>query len=258
MSLSDDKRELLKLKQGLIEESETIKEDKPQKIELHGRAKWENIFYHYKVPIFLGIFAVIVVTFLSVDYFNREKMDVRVLMISSTEDAGNIISLKGEALEFAFERYCPDFNGDGKVHVEAYLIDLYQGEYADPNMVMANTAKLFGEMQTGIGQMIIGNKDAFAEIIGKEEKIEDYFTDLSELYPDDPQITDRFYYKIKGSNLARAAAWEGSLSDDMYITVRKNTEGFGSNPEETAEYREQALEMLDNIINNNLNSIIVN
>ena len=31
MSYQDDKRELLKLKQGLIEESESVKEEKPKK-----------------------------------------------------------------------------------------------------------------------------------------------------------------------------------------------------------------------------------
>lgn len=252
MSLNDDKRELLKLKQGLIQESETIKEEKPPKIELHGRAKIENILYHYKVPIILCICTAFILTYLTVDYLNREVMDIRVLMVSSTEDAGAVISIKGEQLEKAFERYCPDYDENGSVHVEAYVIDIYRSEHADPNMVMANQTKLFGEMQSGVGQMIMANKDAFAAILGEDEKMEDYFTDLSELFPDDPQVTDSYYYMVKGSNLAFAASWEPSLPDDMYIAVRKNTSGFGSNPEKTEIYRNQALEVLGNIVDNNL------
>lgn len=252
MSINDDKRELLKLKQGLIEESEIIKEEKPPKIELHGRARWENLFYHYKVPFFLSILAVFVLIFLMTDFFNRDVMDVRVLVVSSTSEANAVVSLNGDELELAFERFCPDFNNDKKVHVDAFVINMTREEYTDPNMYVANQTKLFGEMQSGVAQMLLGDSKAFSLIIGEDEKIDDFFIDLSEIYPDNPQIWNKYYFKVRGSKLANAVNWIGGCPDDMYIAIRKNSYGFGTSVRDTEKYRQQAQEILDNIVNDNV------
>ena len=67
MSYQDDKRELLKLKQGLIEESETIVEQKREVVELHGWKKVQNFFYHYKWHVVVAVFFIAVIGFFVYD-----------------------------------------------------------------------------------------------------------------------------------------------------------------------------------------------
>ena len=71
MSYQDDKRELLKLKQGLIEESETIQEEKHEVIELHGWKKVSNFFYHYKWHVVVITFFVLVIGFFVYDLVKK-------------------------------------------------------------------------------------------------------------------------------------------------------------------------------------------
>lgn len=257
MSINDDKRELLKLKQGIIETSETIKEEKPQKIELHGKAKLANIYYHYKVPIFLTVFLVAIAAFLIIDYLTREQMDARILAISSTPETSAVYYIKATELETAFERYCPDFDENGNIHVDTYFVDINQSENADPNMMIANQTKLFGEFQLGVAQMIMADRNAFDAIVGSNIPLSDAFIDLSELYPDNPQIVDKLFFKVKGSNYARTANWEASCPEDIYIAVRKDREGITSNEDEINKHHENALLILDNIVNNRLSDVVV-
>ena len=88
-----------------------------------------------------------------------------------------------------------------------------------------------------------------AEVIGDQTEGEAY-VDLSELYPDEPNIVDKYYFKVKGSNLAEAAMYVEGCPEDMYIAIR--SEGFrGYNQisdDKLSENHSRALEVLDNII----------
>lgn len=75
--------ELLKMKQGLIEESEIIPETGYDKIrELHGFEKVKNYCYHNKWFILLGAFLAAVVIFLTVQALSREKEDLFVVVLA--------------------------------------------------------------------------------------------------------------------------------------------------------------------------------
>ena len=84
-----EKRELLKLKQGLVEDSDIIEVDKHEEIpELHGWKKIENFFYHYKVPLIVGVVASLFIGYMIFDTVTKEKNDLYVLAISTTNKSG--------------------------------------------------------------------------------------------------------------------------------------------------------------------------
>ncbi len=246
MSISDDKRELLKLKQGLIEESEIIKEEKPPIIELHGKAKIENFFYHYKIHLLFAAFITVLLALFAYDFLGREKMDIRVLVITNTPGLSTTLYLKQDAIEEAFEAYCEDYNGNGKVHVDTYFIDIYQDSTSNADTVMANTTKLFGEIQAGTSQLIMGNKSMFYSVFGEDLDEANVLIDISQIYPDNLNIEDKYFFKVKGSNYATTALWEASCPEDMYIAVRNKV----NNDEKASltETREHSLQILEKII----------
>lgn len=252
MSYQDDKRELLKLKQGLIEESETIKEEKAEKTKLSPMKKIENFFYHYKLCLIAGVFIALVVGFLAYDLLSRENADVRILYMSSDWELSQQLSAKQKKVELALEQYCPDYDNDGNVHCEIFYID--RSGNADAQYEMAFQAKLYGEYSSGVANMYITDKATIEEICG-EEDVYSMFTDLSALYPLEENI-DGIYYKLKDTDFARLCGWDMSCPDDLYIVVRTVNGGMTSNAEEKKINNAHALTLLDNIISGTLQGAV--
>ena len=143
MSYQDDKRELLKLKQGIIneEESEIHEEEKPV-YEVHGIKKVENFFYHYKWYVVAGIFFAAVFVFMMVSLLQKEQGDIRVLVVTKNKGIASNVMYKMQEFEKAFELYCPDYDNSGYIHVDVYNVDL--SENPDPQYSLAGVTKLTG------------------------------------------------------------------------------------------------------------------
>ena len=250
MSYNDDKRELLKLKQGLIEESETIKElphEENINYEVKGAGKKiANFFYHYKIHIVLITFFVAVAAFLTYSVLSREKADIRVLVFGENPDTTASLFFKINDFETAFEQYTPNFDKNGYTHVEIFSMNMNPQQ--DSNYYMANQAKLFGELKSGIAQLYAADRSSLKSIIG-EQKESQAFVDLSALYPDDPNVVDNYYYKIKGSSFADALMYMEGCPDDLYIAIRSSDfQGVNAYDDEMAENHRRALEVFDNIV----------
>lgn len=253
MSYSDDKRELLKLKQGLIEESETIYEEekRPEKYEIHGgKAKVSNFFYHYKWHVIVIAFFAVVLGFLIYTTVTKEKHDIRVLLTANDRSVASSMYYKTEKVELALEQYCPDFDKNGNVHAEVYFIDMVNDQN-NATYYMSNQAKLFGEISVAEAHIYIANRDLIEkEFIGNNE-YGDVLVNLAELYPDDPNIVDEYFYKVKGTAFSDAAKYVETCPEDMYIVIRGNFDGMKKLSGNELEQHERALEVFDNIIKDN-------
>lgn len=251
MSYDDDKRELLKLKQGIINDDEaTIKEEKPpEKYELHGKKKVENFFYHYKIQLVVILFFALIVGYMIYQTATREYGDIKVLMPANDDLVQSAMYFKCDDFNYALESYCRDFDENGYVHVDTYLFDLtedYGGEtYA------ANWQKLYSELTLADGQMIIGNRAMLDMIRGETVTDSEFYVDLSKRYPDCENIVDNCFYQIKGSTFAKALKFEEACPEDMYIVILKDYNGFTGSGENAIKCREKALEVMDNIVNDN-------
>lgn len=249
MSLQDDKRELLKLKQGIIEESETIVEEKPHHEELHGFARVSNFIYHNKIYIIIVAFFAIVVTFLVVSTVTQERGDARIIIVGNDSSVIASIYFKLDDYEKALESFTIDYDNNGYVHDDIFYIDM--SPTADSQYYMSNQAKLYGELATGKAVMLIGNMAMFEELLAGETP-DGMLTNLSDLYPENSAVFDDYYYQVKGSALADAAGYVESCPEDLFIAIRSDFQGLTSNDEELKINRKRALEILDNIINNNV------
>ena len=251
MSYNDDKRELLKLKQGLIEESETIKEiphEENINYEVKGAGKKiANFFYHYKIHVILITFFAAVAFFLIYTTVTKEQGDIRVLVFAENPDTTATIFYKINDFEIAFEQYTPNFDENGYTHVEIFSMNMNPQQ--DSNYYMANQAKLFGELKSGTAQLYVADRSYLETIIGEQDESQAY-VDLSDLYPDDPNIEDSYYYKVKGSAFADAAMYIEGCPDDLYMVIRSSDfKGVTPYDDEMAENHRRALEVFDNIVN---------
>ena len=246
MSYQDDKRELLKLKQGLIEESETIVEQKREVVELHGWKKVSNFFYHYKWHVIVAAFFVAVISFFVYDLVKKEQGDMRVLVVTKESETAKQVNYKTKDIELAFEKYCPDFDDSGYVHVDTYNIDL--SENIQQDYMLASVTKLKGEITYGEAQLYIMDTPSFESVIVNGDT--SGFVNIEELYPDCEQA-DGVFYHLKGTEFSYMANYVEACPDDLFIVVRRTTD-VTANKERAEKAQKRALEVLDNIINGKL------
>ncbi len=243
-----EKRELLKLKQGIVEESEIIEEHQPEeKPKLHGWKKVENFFYHYKWHVVGISFAVLLIGFMTIQTIMREKNDLYVLIISTTNDTG--LYAKCDDIEKALERYCPDYDNNGYVHVGVNFINL-SPQIGNTQYYDAENMKYTSEIATGDSQMYIADTGIATMMyeMGKGEV--QYFRVLSEQYPD-ATFCDGQGLQLNTTEFTELARWS-TCPDKVGLYVRGEYEDMVANGEDAKEQRRRAMEVLDNIINGNV------
>jgi hypothetical protein len=202
----DDKRELLKLKQGLIDHRDsTITKEKYHIVKPTGKKAVENFIYHHKLHLVMGaFFAVIIAVFI---YFalSTEKSDIKIMLVSDNHETSSFFYIEKARLERAIEQYTPDFNGDGKIHSECLFIDLMT-EGRHPDAVQGDRTKLFAEVFTGDVLIYIGNKEALEGIPGEQMNAEDFYRGG--------------FHKVKDTCLADFGFDKVPIPDDLYIVIR--------------------------------------
>lgn len=241
MSYQDDKRELLKLKQGIIEESETIAEEEKPKYEVHGFKRVENFFYHYKWHVIVGAFFAAVLIFLIHSLVTKEQGDIRVLLVTKNKEVADNVVYKIGDFEQGLEKFCPDFDDSGYIHAEVYNIDLCDNP--DPQYMLAGVTKATSELMIGEAQMFIVDKEGLGAIT---DETYEGLINIEEMFPDCP-YADGIYLSVKDSPLSTAAGYMEACPEDLYIVVR-DMASVTQNREKAEIANEKALRVLRNII----------
>jgi hypothetical protein len=248
-SYNDEKRELLKMKQGLIEESDII-ETEADKVVLEkptGMKAVENFFYHNKWFVIVGAFFALVLTFLIYQTVTREVADMTVVLVTSDIQKSPNIYEKTRDVELALEKYCPDFDKNGKVHVDVFTIDLTKTG-SDPQYITTNATKFHGEMQRGLAQMLICDKDILGESEqGNKIEFDPFFKDLGKATKMDA-LYGKKLLKLKDTDFAKEAKWENSCPDTLGFCIRDIKSDQLGYSEEALVRNEQAIEVLTNIL----------
>ena len=251
-SYNDEKRELLKMKQGIIEDSDIIETeaDKEVRVKPTGIKAIENFFYHNKWFVIVGVFFALLVAFLAYQTLTREKADMTVVLVTSDSVKAPNLYQKVQDIELALEKYCPDFDNDGNVHVDVYTIDLTKSN-PDPQYVNSNATKFFGEMQRGIAQLFICDTGI---LVGDGESVDDAVS-FESIFKDLGKATGIEEYNgvhsisLKGTAFAKDAKWENSCPEILGFSIRNMTSDQMGYSEGALLRGEQAAQVLSNILN---------
>ncbi|MDR1753649.1 MAG: hypothetical protein LBR74_01940 [Eubacterium sp.] len=246
MSYIDDKKELLKLKQGLIDKNKVVETEKPIKTYEKPKgfkAKISNYWYHYKWHTLGGIAAILVIVLILFEFLTKKNPDIEIIALTDNSSTYNYLLLNTMDLEDSFLQYTPDYDKNGYTNVAITVIDISDGEYTDPDMALANSTKLAGEIQRAETLIFIGNKQAFYSMPGNMP-MNDIFINFSTKYTSCEFVEDEYFYKIKGSPFETAYNLT-NCPDDFYIAMRR----LSDQKNEPAQQR--ARTVISNIINNN-------
>ena len=208
--IQQERLELMRLKQGVIEESPLIPEEEDEEeVKLSFREKVKSFLYLNKWWMGLACFVILLGVFLIRDYMSRPRPDMVVLLIGKYGAIG-----ESENLSEYVKSFADDFNGNGKTEVEVYYID-YDSKEDYANYANGSDTKLTTEMQIADAVMVISDHDFSGMVVPDE-----VFVDLSSLFPDNEHIDKQFFY-LKDTDFAdRVGADRSKIKDDTYIAVR--------------------------------------
>ena len=242
---------LLKMKQGLIEESEIIPETG------YGEPPKENVLqrlssfvYRNKMFVILGVLFAAIAAFIIYQFATREKEDLHVLLVAYDENS--MMMLYSEDIARALEQYCPDFDGNGKVHVSVNFIDRSQrggtSQYDD-----TQRQRLTSELEYGTAMLIITD-EGFTERVNFEDKSKDEEAMRAFFLPQTDKFTEEELFcgvgiRANKTKLSEKAEWN-DCPDNVIIAVRTGLDSKTSNDEQNAIYRERAEIVLENIVYN--------
>ena len=240
--LSEEKVDLIRLKQGVISESDKVfqEEDAPKKYTL-----WQKIgnwFYHSKWWLGIASFCVLVGGFLIFDYVTRKNPDVRLLMLTNH----SYLSAKKPYIEELLSADCPDYNGDGEILSDVVYVPVSKALIEDASSAgMANSAKLSAQFQSAMCMLVLAD--------GELEQLEgfgdaDLFVNLEELYPQYDFIKGE-RVMLNDTNFAELVQLtEVPLADQTYLALRKPKQTGMESAETMQKAYDEAIPVLESLL----------
>ncbi len=233
--LRDEKIELIRLKQGEIEQSEILSESKEEKVKLPFFKRISNFFYHNKWWLGIGVFFVALGGYLIYDLVTKTDPDVVILYIDNNAEIAY-----SEKFTDYLQNLCGDINDDGKAAASVYYIPYTGVEYTDYNN--GSTTKLIAEMQNADAMLVISGKMA-------DDAISPDITlvDLETLYPDNPHVKKYGFY-LKDTSFAEKIGYSGEIDDELFLGIRAVAPVQWADEEEMQESYNKAIVILDMLI----------
>lgn len=236
--LQEEKVELLRLKQGVIEESDKLPGKEPEKKYTLGE-RFGNWLYHSKWWLGMAIFVAFVAGFLIYDYVTREDPDLRMLVIAENNE---IYFATPQITEWAAS-YCPDYDGNGKQQVGLVYVpvsaEIMEGGSSD---AASSNTQLMVQFETATCMLVIAD-DASERYLTPEGNADTIFADLTELYPD-CEYVDGYKLMLADTRFAEIAGLTEPLPEDTYLALRIPYENMESLEKNQTAY-DRAKELLD-------------
>ncbi len=227
--LAEKKIELTKLRMGVIEESDTIKEVHEEAPKLTLGEKLDNIWYRSKWIILLVVFCVVAGGYIIYSQVTSEKADMTVLVVMEN----NSLYARTEQVETFLEKYCDDLDGNGYVHVLVYNIVL--SDLEDVTSSTSAQAQIMTQLMTGDNIMIISDGTT-------EFAVHDFTQD--EGYDDD--CMTEYGIRLSCALTREELKWE-AMPDELYIGMRQPEELSGTKLETMQANFDELLPMFEKI-----------
>jgi hypothetical protein len=209
--LQQERIELMRLRQGIITESEIIVKEETVKKVYSRKEKLSNFFYHNKLWIAMGSIAFLIAAFLVHNLITTVQPDADILFIASDYE----LSTHYQDIEKLFEKYATDVNGDGKVYVSVSYMPVDKSDEAlvSSQQYQANMMKLMASFQMNHSVLVIADSN-ITEQVGLESELED----MTVIYPQKDNV-NKLGILLKETKFGEAIDYS-NFKDDLFIGLR--------------------------------------
>lgn len=233
--LENEKVELVKLKTGVIDESDIIKEEISAPIKLSKKEWLKNFWWHNKIIIIVVILAVAVVSYITYDTLSRVKPDLKIIMT-----VNNGLVNRTEEIENYFERFCTDLNGDGEVKVQVLSAPLTD-DTDDYVQIQQYQEVYLANMQTGEVIFILTDDKTDTDIYSENES-DNLLSDLSSEFKDNEFVNNKGL-ALKGDYIEDVFKYHTNYPQNIYLGMRKPTKTLKDSKEDMQKNYDEAFKI---------------
>ncbi len=169
------------------------------------RSKVENIWYHYKFHILIGIFLICVLVVSLHSCMTKPEFDIQVYYVTGSTPLYNE---QVAWIERAVALQCGDLNGDGEIKVA--VTGLRVGKNTDPS----ERAQYMNAVQAGEIMLFFGDQGGIEYLYQNNylQTLED-FTDAAD--------GDGYAWKVNGTPFSGVTeGFSDVFSDNLYVSLR--------------------------------------
>ncbi len=210
--LDEDKKDILKVKQGLADEDIFNEELTVKKYSFGDKVK--NFIYHNKWWLGITTFAVFMVGFLAYDTLTTIRSDVRVMLLSDCDE----LQAKTDEIHKYFNGHVIDYNDDGRQYTDIVSIPISHNQEENIESALGyenSLTNLSTQFQLAECMMILADS-AVDVYIEPETTLEN----LEELFPDCPFAKGN-KLMLKDTKFAELIGCKNEdIPDDLYLAVR--------------------------------------
>lgn len=225
--LENEKIELVKLKTGVIDESDIIKEEVSAPIKL-SKGEWiKNFWWHHKFIIMGIILAVAVVSYITYDTVSRVKPDIKIIMTVNN----GLVNRTEEVADY-FEKFCPDINGDGEVNVQVLSVPL--PDNTDDYVQIQQYQEVYlANMQTGEVIFILTDDKTDTDIYSENDS-DNLLADVSSDFKDNEFVTNKGL-SLKGDYIEDVFKYHTNYPQNIYLGMREPVKTLKDSKEDMQE-----------------------
>lgn len=233
--LENEKVELVKLKTGVIDESDIIREEVSEPIKLSKKEWLKNFWWHNKIIIIVVILAAAVVSYITYDTLSRVKPDLKIIMT-----VNNGLVNRTEEIENYFERFCTDLNGDGEVKVQVLSAPLTD-DTDDYVQIQQYQEVYLANMQTGEVIFILTDDKTDTDIYSENES-DNLLSDLSSEFKDNEFVNNKGL-ALKGDYIEDVFKYHTNYPQNIYLGMRKPTKTLKDSKEDMQKNYDEAFKI---------------
>lgn len=233
--LENEKVELVKLKTGVIDESDIIKEEVSEPIKLSKKEWLKNFWWHNKIIIIVVILAAAVISYITYDTLSRVKPDLKIIMT-----VNNGLVNRTEEIENYFERFCTDLNGDGEVKVQVLSAPLTD-DTDDYVQIQQYQEVYLANMQTGEVIFILTDDKTDTDIYSENES-DNLLSDLSSEFKDNEFVNNKGL-ALKGDYIEDVFKYHTNYPQNIYLGMRKPTKTLKDSKEDMQKNYDEAFKI---------------
>lgn len=233
--LENEKVELVKLKTGVIDESDIIKEEVSEPIKLSKKEWLKNFWWHNKIIIIVVILAAAVVSYITYDTLSRVKPDLKIIMT-----VNNGLVNRTEEIENYFERFCTDLNGDGEVKVQVLSAPLTD-DTDDYVQIQQYQEVYLANMQTGEVIFILTDDKTDTDIYSENES-DNLLYDLSSEFKENEFVNNKGL-ALKGDYIEDVFKYHTNYPQNIYLGMRKPTKTLKDSKEDMQKNYDEAFKI---------------
>ena len=236
--LQEEKIDLIRLKQGVITDSDKVFKKEQEKKHYTVWQKIGNWFYHSKWWLGIAAFCVVVASFLAYDYLTRKDGDVTLLLLTDNVEVFN----GSDNLCGWLGSMCDDYNKDGEVLVKSYYVPVSDSTMKSGySNASTSNMQLSAQLETATCMLVLADDNAKPYFEASQ-----LFMNMEKLYPDCP-LADGYKLKICGTEFEKQLNLNTPLPEDTYLAIRVPVERMSSQKEMQESYDHAKL-LLDQIV----------